>query len=45
MPGDEYSSHRCDDCNSELAMQNGDWFCPDCSESFQLVPDREEFIV
>jgi len=49
MNADEYSSHRCDvpNCNTELAMKNGDWFCPSCNEEFQLVPesDGDEFIV
>ncbi|AGM11409.1 hypothetical protein M199_gp257 [Halogranum tailed virus 1] len=45
MPDEEYSAHRCDECGADLCQQSGEWFCPDCQETFQLVPDREEFIV
>lgn len=45
MTTDEYVESNCASCGTTLVQLDGDWVCPECSdtEDFQLVPDEERF--
>ena len=43
--GDSYAENRCRDCDDDLFMHSGQWYCPTCDnvESFTLDTEEESF--